>query len=326
MDGEQLPDQLGDGFSVHTAKMYGVGRGRLRSADLRTPFHGVRIRTEADAPVDDSTDLDPFQLQRRDRVARARDYAPRLHTGHFFSHHTAASIWGAPLPLELDDHGEPAVGTALRLHVCARGDTPLPRAAGVTRHRTRDSFTSICDHDGLRVSTGAATWVSLGELSVHQLVALGDFFCRRWRPGVGRRHAGRPPLATLDELREALDTGRRRGAHRLRTAIELIREDSWSPRESELRCLLIDAGLPEPELNIDVFDKSGRFLACVDLAYRDQRVAVEYHGVQHSARWAHDVERAAALRSAGWVVIEVTYPLLKDPRRLVARVAAALAR
>ena len=121
-----------------------------------------------------------------------------------------------------------------------------------------------------------------------------------------------------------MDAGRRRGADRLRRAIELIREDSWSPRESELRCLLVDAGFPEPELNVDVFDGVGVFIACVDLLYPRQRVAIEYHGVHHGAQWARDVERAAALRAAGWTVIEVTSPLLRDPARLLRRVAAAL--
>ncbi|MDT0156510.1 DUF559 domain-containing protein [Microbacterium sp. ARD32] len=323
MENEPLPSELGRAFAVRTARAHGVGRGRLRSADLRAPFHGVRVQGEA-AGIDES--LDPYERQRRARVARARDYAPRLHGGHFFSHQTAASIWGAPLPLEIDDFGRPAALEDLELHVCARGALPLPRASGVTGHRTLDSLTSVRMHDDLRVSSPAATWVSLGTLSVVQLVALGDYFCRQWRQGVGRLDAGRPPLTTTGELRNAINAGRRRGAARLRTAVELIREDSWSPRESQVRCLLVQAGLPEPDLNVDVFDEAGRFIGCVDMAYPEQRVIVEYHGVQHGQQWARDVERAAALRAAGWTIIEVTYPLLDDPRRLIRRVAAALRR
>ncbi len=84
------------------------------------------------------------------------------------------------------------------------------------------------------------------------------------------------------------------------------------------------AGLPDPELNIDVFDDRGRFVGCVDLAYPQQRVAIEYLGMLHGEQWAQDVERLAALRAAGWTVIEVTSPLLKRPDELVARVRAAL--
>jgi hypothetical protein len=188
------------------------------------------------------------------------------------------------------------------------------------------SLTAVTEHEGLRVSTPAATWAALGALSVFDLVALGDFFCRRWRDGYGRPHAGRAPLTTVADLRDALDLGRRKGAARLRQALELVREDAWSPRESRVRCILIAAGLPEPELNIDVFDEKGRFLGCVDMAYRDRRVAIEYLGMLHDEQWARDVERIAALRAAGWTVLEVTSPLLHRPQDLVARVVAALHR
>lgn len=322
---EKLPDDLGASFAVWHARAHGISRARLRGTDLRAPFHGVRVKDAADPAPAASEDLGPYDQQRRDRIARVRDYAPRLHLGHFFSHESAAAIWGAPLPLELDAQGRPADAATLALHVCARGHVPLPRAAGVTRHRTLDRLTEVVEHEGLRVSSPAATWASLGRLGTLHLVALGDYFCRQWRPGVGRRDVDRPPLATIDQLRDALGAGRRRGAERLRTAVELIREDAWSPRESHVRYVLVHAGLPEPELNVDLFDSGGRFLGCVDMVYRAARVVVEYHGLQHGAQWARDVERAAALRAAGWVVIEVTSPLLNDPTRLVGRVAAALA-
>jgi very-short-patch-repair endonuclease len=91
-----------------------------------------------------------------------------------------------------------------------------------------------------------------------------------------------------------------------------------------VRCILIAAGLPEPALNVDVFDDSGRFLGCVDMAYPLQRVAIEYLGMLHDTSWARDVERIAALRAAGWNVIEVTSPLLARPEELVHRVRSAL--
>ncbi|WP_308489614.1 endonuclease domain-containing protein [Microbacterium sp. ASV81] len=277
-------------------------------------------------PIDLTEIADPYERQRQARIARAADYAPRLHSGHFFSHHTAASIWGAPLPLVVDEHGRPAHDADLALHVCALGSVPLPRAGGVTRHRTLLSMTATTTYNGFRVSSPAATWASLGELRVVDIVALGDYFCRQWKPGAGRRDVGRPPLATIEELEELMEAGRRRGIAKLREAIGLIRVDSWSPRESHLRWLLVDSGLPEPELNADVFDEHGAFLGCVDLVYPAQKVAIEYHGLQHSSQWARDVERANALRAAGWTVIEVTASLLNDPTELLRRIRAALAR
>ncbi|MGN8025184.1 DUF559 domain-containing protein [Microbacterium sp. 22242] len=316
---EPLP--FGKAFTVREARMNGVSRSRLRRQDLRAPFHGVRMQIPP--PDIDGID-DPYEHQRRARVTTALEYAPRLHTGHFFSHQTAVSIYGGPLPLQLDDQQRPAPSDALALHVCAWGSVPLPRTTGVTAHRSRVGMTEVREHSGFRVSSPAATWASLGELPVMDLVALGDYFCRRWRPGIGRRHVGRAPLCTVDELQLMMDAGRRRGIARLREALPLIREDAWSPRESRLRCMLVAAGLPEPELNIDVFDAHGSFLGCVDMVYPGERVIVEYLGMLHGKQWARDVERTAALRAAGWTVIEVTSVLLHTPEVLIRRIRAAL--
>jgi hypothetical protein len=163
-----------------------------------------------------------------------------------------------------------------------------------------------------------------GTVPLVDLVALGDYFCRAWRDGPGRPDSGRAPLATLDEFRLAIGSGRRVGIVRLREAVELVREDSWSPRESALRCLIVFAGLPEPALNHDVYDSRGRFLGCVDLAYPERKIAIEYHGVLHHSRYARDVERIAALRAAGWTVIEVTAALFSDQVELLRRIRRAL--
>lgn len=319
---DPLPDDVNDAFPIWLARLNGVSRGRLRGSDLESPFYGVRMRGDAVAHVGEIEN--PYERQRELRVARARQYAPRLHSGHFFSHETAASIWGAPLPLAFTPAGEIAGAADLELHVSALGHVPFPRTSGIRGHRTLQRLTELRDHDGLRVSSPAATWASLGALPLFDLIALGDYFCRRWRPGYGRPSVDREPLASIDDLRDMVEAGRRHGVARLREALGAIREDSWSPRESQVRCILMAAGLPEPELNVDIFDAHGSFLGCVDMVYPVQRVAIEYLGMLHGEQWAQDVERLAALRSAGWTVIEVTSPLLKRPDELVARVRAAL--
>lgn len=101
-------------------------------------------------------------------------------------------------------------------------------------------------------------------------------------------------MARLSDLRTRIEGIRRQGIRRLREAVDLIREDSWSPRESKLRCLIVRAGLPEPVLNQDIYDDHGRFLGCVDLAYPDKKVAIEYHGLMHACTYAADVVRIAA--------------------------------
>ncbi|MDI6942899.1 hypothetical protein QMO46_05255 [Microbacterium barkeri] len=314
-----LPQDLGDTFAVRDARALGVGEKRLRAADLGRPFRGIRTVDLAPCEVED-----PYERQRQQRLRLARAYAHRLHPGHFFCRETAASVWGAPLPLVFTPDGAVADETHLGVHVGVIGPTALPRARGVIRHRAQAKMTSLREHAGLLVTSPATTWAGLGTLPLPDLIALGDFFCRVWREGVGRPTPGRPPLATVAQLEAALATGRWQGIVRLREAVGWIRPDAWSPKESRVRFELVCGGLPEPELNGDVFDDSGRFLACVDMLYRRERVAIEYLGMLHGASWARDVERIASLRAAGWTVVEVTAPLLANPRELVRRVRHAL--
>lgn len=304
---------------MEAAQSAGVDAGRLRRADLDAPFRGVRSqRVEAD-----HDDLDAFGRQSAERRMQAHRYAPRLRPGQFFSHETAVALLGGPVPL-VTARGTPADGASLPVHVSTLGDGPLVRAAGVRAHRADPRVARPVRSGDLRFADAATAWGQLGAWSLIDLVALGDFACRVWRAGPGRPDAGKRPLATVDALRAQLRFGRRTGIHRLRTAVELIREDSWSPRESMLRCRIVLAGLPEPALNQDVYDDRGRFIACVDLAYPDRKVAIEYHGTSHHARYAADVERVAALRAAGWTVIEVTSVLFNRPDELLARIRRAL--
>lgn len=328
-----LPRELGEQFSVGTAVDAGVSRGRLRRSDLDAPFHGVRARQTTLPDVD----VDPFTRQLAERRIQAHRYAPRLRADQFFSHESAVAIWGGPLPLvrasrdtadgDRTDRAAPPVpidGRMLDVHVSTLGLGPLVRAAGVTAHRAKPSAVGLRLVRGFTVASPATTWAQMGGLSLIDLVALGDYFCRVWRDGPGRPNAGTPAHTDVERLRETLSSNRWHGIRKLRQAVDLIREDSWSARESQVRCQLVIAGLPEPTLNHDVYDEYGRFIACVDLAYPDRKIAIEYHGVLHSSQYAADVERVAALRAAGWTVIEVTSALYATPDRLIERVRRAL--
>lgn len=325
-----LPSELDRRFSIYEGAAAGLSRSRMRGSDLEAPFRGIRVRT-----VDiDRSRLDPFTRQVAERRERALDYGPRLRPGQYLSHESAAAICGAPLPLVFpppsDDplHEDapplPLDGRTLDVHVSTIGIGPLVRASGVKGHRSDPRIAHGFEHNGYAVGAPAITWAQLGHMSLLHLVALGDYFCRVWRAGPGRPDAGRPPWTTIRELQSTLDLTRWAGIVRLRQALELIREDSWSPRESQVRCHLVLAGLPEPHLNHDVYDDRGRFIGCVDLAYPERKIAIEYQGVLHSDHYAADVERIAALRAAGWTVIEVTSALFAQPDRMIERVRAAL--
>jgi hypothetical protein len=307
-----LPDGLGASFSVDEARKAGVTARRLRGRDLLHPFHGVRALAEAPA----TTDADPYDLQRAEVLMRARLYSRRMRESEFFSHETAALIWGAPLPILRD----------LDPHVSVFSTDTVPRARGIHGHRVSAELAGIVVHDGLRVTTPAFTWAMLGRLELYDLVAVGDYFARVWRRGgYYRPNAGAPPLTTLSELDAAVRAGRRPGVRALRRARPLIRTDSWSRTETWTRLTIVHGGLPEPVLNVDQYDEGGVHLACIDLAYPAYKVAVEYLGQFHGAQFARDIERVERLRAAGWIVIQVASPLLfGNPVELTRRVRDAL--
>ena len=97
-------------------------------------------------------------------------------------------------------------------------------------------------------------------------------------------------------------------------------------QESRLRLLLQrSAFLPRPVAQHVVRDTNG-FVARVDFAWPDARLAVEYEGRWHGERQnvAKDRRRLNQLTAAGWTVLFVTAEDLVDPVRLVARIVAAL--
>ena len=323
-----IPDELGATFTVRDAILAGVSPSRLRRDDLTAPFRGIRSASHGavdesdDSPSADADHETPYDLQARARRSAAALYAPRLTGTQFISHESAAALWRAPLPLTWTDDGRIATASELPVHVSTFGDGHLIRASGVAAHRARRRTSRFTYIDRIAVADADTVWVSHGHLRLIDLVALGDYFCRVWRAGFGRPEPGKAPLTTVARLQKAIDAGRRTGITRLREAIDLIREDAWSPKESAVRCHLIFAGLPEPSLNHDVY-VDGRFLACVDLAYPELKIAIEYQSVLHHGRYSADVERLAALRAAGWIVVEVTATLLADPSKLVDRVRRA---
>jgi hypothetical protein len=119
----------------------------------------------------------------------------------------------------------------------------------------------------------------------------------------------------------------RRGVARARQAIELFDAGAQSPKESWLRVVLIQAGLPRPQTQIPVRDEFGNPFAYLDMGWEGVKVAVEYDGEQHRSdrrQYAWDVRRLETLERLGWIVIRV---LAGDrPAEVLGRVRAALAR
>ena len=102
------------------------------------------------------------------------------------------------------------------------------------------------------------------------------------------------------------------GSARAIRALALMNGRSESPQESRLRVKLTLHGLEPPAILHEVRDQ-GSFVARVDLAWPQQRLALEYDGAWHgnSQQVEHDRRRLNQLVSHGWMVLHVTAERLR---------------
>ena len=147
----RLPTAIGVGpFSVGRALALGVGVGRLRGADLERPFWGIRVPTGSERSIVNMVDA----------------YAERMSPGAYFSHITAARLWGIPLPFALERRSA--------LDVAVRPGQVVPVGAGIRgigfRSTKEMSFSSAASVSLLSRAPGATsgrcsarkTWWPLG--------------------------------------------------------------------------------------------------------------------------------------------------------------------
>ncbi|HZQ31043.1 MAG TPA: hypothetical protein VFB19_04850 [Mycobacterium sp.] len=148
-------------------------------------------------------------------------------------------------------------------------------------------------------------------------------------------------LATLDAAlrsgacsraemwRAAIEQAGRRGIVAVRELLPLADSRAESPMESEARLAMIDGGLPMPVLQYEIVDGNGD-LRRVDFAWPEQRIAVEYDGLDwHTGDDAmrRDRKRTAALMDVGWIVIVILFDDVRyRPWEFTARVDGQLRR
>jgi hypothetical protein len=132
---------------------------------------------------------------------------------------------------------------------------------------------------------------------------------------------------SVGRLRDyALARAGERGWRKLTRVVALVDGGAESPQESRLRVRLVLAGVPAPVTQY-VIAHSGRFIARVDLAWPDRKVAVEYDGLWHDdpAQFHRDRQRLNQLVRDGWIVIHVTAKRFReDFEGIVTEVRAAL--
>lgn len=191
---------------------------------------------------------------------------------------------------------------------------PHPPAGVITRNQRLepDEITRVA---GLPVTTPARTAFDLARQRPRgEAVARLDALMRA------------TPFSTEEVLMLAERRPRARGLRKLRAALPLVDPGAASPKETWLRLLLIDAGIPVPATQIPV-QQNWRLIAVLDMGWEDYLVAAEYDGDHHRTnrrQYARDQARLRALQELGWIVVRV---IAEDkPDDVVRRTRDALTR
>ena len=215
---------------------------------------------------------------------------------------SAAVLWGVPL---VDDGAEVEVTVPPSAHP--------RRIPGLRVRRAVVDPGDVLSRLGVPVTSAEATALRLAGVlpqedavvAVDQLVATG--------------------FVALASIRRRVGQSRGPGSAVARTVCELADGLAESPQETRLRLLVRGSDLPAPVAQFRVVDE-GRFVARVDFAWPDAKLALEYDGLWHaeSRQFARDRQRLNRLQAAGWRVMFVTAADLHHPEDLLARIAVAL--
>jgi hypothetical protein len=212
------------------------------------------------------------------------------------SHRSAAKLWGL------------AGGREGQLEIsCPRWRRSQHRGLLVHETKlTRDvDFTAI---DGIPVTSVARTLLDLGAV------------CRSTVVEMALDGALRRDLVSLSELRTTVDELARRGRDGCGILRGILADRSpenavpESEPETRLRRVLIDHGLPVPVPQFVVRDH-GRFVARVDFAYPDERIAIEYDSYEHHTgklALVRDSARRNQLTAIDWSVVTATMDDLRS--------------
>lgn len=251
-----------------------------------------------------------------------RWYQP-MFRGVYVSRRSVPTLWDRTVGawLATRRHGVIAGNAASALHGAQWVDvdvaielispTTRPQHGLVIRRET------LCDDEitrvvGLPVTTLARTAYDLGRhLSRGEAVARLDALMRA------------TPFSRDDVLLLAKRHAGARGVRRLRDVLPLVDGGAASPKETWLRLLLIDAGLPVPTTQIPVVHR-WRNVGVLDMGWEKYMVAAEYDGDQHRSdrgRYVKDQRRLRKLAELGWIVIRVIAE--DNPDDVVNRVRAA---
>ncbi|WP_168709281.1 hypothetical protein [Arthrobacter sp. PAMC25564] len=295
-----LPESLSQTpFTVYESRALGIPPKRLRATDLSDG--GRLIYLPAGRHLE--------------TIERARVLAMAT-SGAWVSHETAAHLSGLGLP--------PWFDVESTIHLSKPHELPRVRRAGVTGHRVRVIPGELTMIEGIPVSGRPRTWLDLAaKLPLSYLIAMGDQLIRMPRPGLEGRS---DPYAFKEGLRLLIrQHPNLKGVEKARLALAEMRVGADSFPETFLRLAMLDARLPEPELQLRL-DPHDAWSPAADLGYRRFRIAVQYDGAHHltRAQQSRDNCRDEAFRSAGWSYFKVNADdLAEDFQGVIARIKRA---
>ena len=258
---------------------------------------------------------DAVAALRYEQLHRLRAWAIASRSPHLVvSHISAAAVWELPI-----------WGVSLeRVHLTriARGGGRV--SPGRVVHAVPLDPSEITDGAHTRVTTVPRTLVDIAcSTPFATTVIASDAALRRG-------------LLGADDLTHALArTRHRRGAAAARRALAFADRRSESAGESRTRLILSAQGLPEPVLQIRIYDRAGNLVGRVDLGYPELGVLIEFDGMVkyrkplRSGQQPEEVviaekRREDRLRSLGYTVVRFVWSDLADPAAMAATVSAAL--
>jgi predicted transcriptional regulator of viral defense system len=278
--------------------VYGVGANRDHVA--------ARLRSGRWQPVDHRTYLlagAPLDWHTK-QLAAIKAAGP----GAACSHLAAARLWGLA--------GYATAGVELSIPRGRRYRRP-----GVRSHESTDlERCRIVEVAGIPVTDPDRTMLDLARyVGIQRLTRTIET-------------ARRAELVTWSSLIAMLARHARRGRHGTRrTRAVILQEahrDEVTDTDSELLVLslLRDAGLPEPVSHFEVYD-GDRFVAELDLAYPQWKIAIECDGAVHLLPEVRerDLQRQNDLVLQGWIVLRFSWERSRArPERIVDEVRAAI--
>jgi hypothetical protein len=193
-------------------------------------------------------------------------------------------------------HGAEWVDADAPIELVYRHTHPYP-PAGIIARNERIADDEITLIDGIPVSAIARTAFDLGRYQTRgSAIARLDALMRA------------APFSNEEVLLLAKRYRGARGVKRLKNALPLVDGGAASPRETWLRLIYIDAGLPNPTTQIPIFDTDGTLLRTVDMGWKEFKVLSEYDGDQHRTdrpQYVKDMRVIPKIERLGYVVDRV---------------------